>query len=230
MKLAVIPSLVLLASALAAPRPAPPASQLPLPPASGSLQFEPGTIEAGLDELLLRLAQLTGQELTMTLQTQQFLRQVKEPLENVETVPASEVYSFIEGLLSRQGVVIAPVTGGSRPILGVMAITASREMQLNPLYVGSDSLAELEAHPALLVRALMNLKNIDTRQLQTQLRQLTIDDTGVNQVVPVGELSLLLQGRGTDVASLAKAVLEADEAAGKNRLPAAPKTEEGGAK
>lgn len=39
--------------------------RLPLPAPSGPLSFEPGTKEIGIDELLARLAQLTGQELAI---------------------------------------------------------------------------------------------------------------------------------------------------------------------
>jgi hypothetical protein len=200
--------------------PAPAGGRLPLPPPRAALQFEPGMKEIGLDELVLRLAQLTGQELAMTPQTQQVLQQSSERLESTEPVPPEEVYAFVEGLLARQGVILAPVTGGSRPILGVSSPENSRSPMLDPLYVERDALPELEGHPALLVRFLVRLENIDARQVQTQLRQLLVDNTGTNQVVPVGELALILQGRAREVAGIAKLLLEADKAAAGRRAPA----------
>lgn len=226
MKLAFLLSLVLAGGALAPVRSVP-AAHLPLPPASAPLQFEPGTSEIRLDELLLRLAHLTGQELAMTAQTQQVLQQTKEPLETSGPVPAAEVYTFVEGLLVRQGILIAPVTGGTRPILGVQAVERGRDGPLDALYVSTDDLLELEAHPALLVRMFMDMKNVDTRQVQTQLRQLLVDNSGTSQIVPVGERGLILQGRGRDIAGLVKLLRESDKAAGERPpTPPAPAAEE----
>ncbi|MSR62185.1 MAG: hypothetical protein EXS08_07050 [Planctomycetes bacterium] len=228
MKLAALLSLVLAGGALAPAVPAP-ASHLPLPLAGADMTFEPGTTEITLDELLQRLAHLTGLELAMTAQTQQMLRSIKEPLEFAEPVPKDEVYSFVEAFLAHQGLVIAPITGGRRPILGVSASPAGgRDAPLDALYVDEADLAELELHPALLVRLLVQLKNIDTRQVQTQLRQLLVDNTGTSQIVPVGEHSLILQGRARDIAGLTQLLHEADKASAAR--PPAPANPEGPAK
>lgn len=205
----------------------PQVGRLPLPAPSGPLAFEPGTKEVGLDELLARLAQLTGQELVMTLQTRQVLAQVKEPLESATPVPREEVYAFVEALLARQGVLIAPLSGGTRPILGVHVMGGGRDLPLDPLYVRADALAELAGHAALHVRLLLNFENTDSRQLQTQLRQLLVDDTGTNQCVPVGDRGLILQGRASEMASLARLLLDADEATGKRPAPKPVAEEEG---
>ena len=53
-------------------------------------------------------------------------------------------------------------------------------------------LPELRRHPALLCQLVLTFENIDSRQLQTQLRQLLVDNSGMQQVVPAGERSLIL--------------------------------------
>ena len=220
MKLAALLSLVLAGGALA-PAVRAPESHLPLPLVGADLSFEPGTSEISLDELLQRLAHLTGLELAMSPQTRQQLQVTKEPLEHAEPVPAAEVYSFVEGLLARQGYMIAPITGGRRPILGVtLGQGAGRDGPLDALYVEEADLAELELHPALLVRLFIDMKNMDTRQVQTQLRQLLVDNNGTNQCVPVAEHGLILQGRARDVAGLTRLLREADKAAGERPRPA----------
>jgi len=78
------------------------------------------------------------------------------------------------------------------------------------------------------VRFLLNLENIDSRQLQTQLRQLLIDNSGARQCVPVGDRGVILQGPASEMASLARLLLDADAAAGKRPPPPAPKAEGGG--
>jgi len=220
MNLARILAVLVAGATPAGPLAAPGASNLPLPPVSAALEFGSGSNDVGLDELLQQLARLTGQELAMTVQAREALRASREPLEHTTPVPAGEVYTFVEGLLSRQGFVIAPITGGTRPILGVLSTGTGRDTGLDPLAVDASALGELAAHPALFVRVLIDLHNSDARQLQTQLRALVVDQSGMQQCVPVGELGLILQGKGRDVASLAKLVLAADEAAGKNHLPA----------
>ena len=199
-----------------------PPGGLPLPPARGPLVFEPGAKEIGFDELLQAFAQLTGQELTFGPQDAQMLAQMREPLENPAPVPTEEVYTFVEGLLARQSVVIVPLTGGTRPILGVYATGGGRSVAPEPLHVSSEHLPELAAHPALHVRLLFPLQHIDARQVQTQLRQITVDPANITQCVPVGELALILQGRAREVAGLAQVLKAADEHAGRTRLPVAP--------
>lgn len=148
------------------------------------------------------------------------LAQMKEPLESAAPVPKEEVYPFVEALLARNDVLIAPLTGGTRPILGVQVLPF-REGQLDALYVGLDMLPELATHSALHVRLLLNFENSDGRQVQTQLRQLLADTQ--SQCVPVGDRGLILQGRASAMASLARLLLDADEAAGKR--PPVPQAE-----
>jgi hypothetical protein len=156
----------------------------------------------------------------MTPQDRQQLTQMKEPLESAAPVPEEEVYSFVEGLLARNGTILAPLTGGTRPILAVRVIGGDRrDTGLDALYVQVEALSELATHPALFVRLLLNLEYTDSRQVQTQIRQLQTDDTGTTQYAPVGERGLILQGRASEMASLARLLLDADAAAGKRPPP-----------
>jgi len=221
-------ALALATTVTAGPTPAP--VGLPLPPARGPLVFDPGTKEVGLDVLLLRFAELTGQELAYGQMEGQQLQQTREPLESTEPVPPEEVYSFVEGLLARQGVVLAPLTGGTRPILGVYASMGRQGMNPDALLVSPDQLPELDAHPALLVRLLFTFQHTDARQVQTQLRQITVDPSNLTQVVPVGELGLLLQGRAREIAGLVRILKVADEHAGKTSLARPPQAGGEGAK
>ena len=188
---------------------------LPLPPPSGALVFEPETEQMAAADLLGELARLTGQELAMSAQARVQLAQAKVVLESGAPVPREEVYTFVEGLLVHQGVLLAPLTGGTRPILGVQMVGGGRDPQLLPLYVSLDARNELARHPALHVRLLLGFQHIDSRQVQTQLRQLLVDNAGTTQCVPVGDRGLILQGRASEMASLAQLLLDADAAAGR---------------
>jgi hypothetical protein len=86
--------------------------------------------------------------------------------------------------------------------------------------VESTQLAELESHPALFVRLMITFDNLDSRQFQTQLRQITVDLAGLKQVVPAGDRGLIIQGLGADSAALVKLLREVDAASAARPAPA----------
>jgi len=196
-------------AAQAAPR-----DVLALPPVQADLEFPPGATEVSLAWLLTELGRLSGQELTLVPGLQSQLEAFKEPIEILTPVPASEVYTFVEALLLQQNVLLAPLKGGKRPVLGVFggmnggAFSATAQ----PIGVGEEHLDDLDAHPAVFCQLVLTFKNIDSRQLQTQLRQLMVDNTGTQLCVPCGERGLLLQGSGMKVARLARLLVEVDRA------------------
>src|SRR5262249_33237752 len=73
----------------------------------------------------------------------------------------------------------------------------------SPTFVAPEDLDEYRDQPASLIITVLNFKNIDSRQLQTQLRQLLVDQTGSQQIVPARDRSLIMQGFGSYIASLA---------------------------
>lgn len=88
----------------------------------------------------------------------------------------------------------------------------------NPIFVSPTDLDEYLTQPATLIMTVLSFQNIDTRQLQTQLRQLLVDPTGSQNVVPAGERSLIMQGFGSYVASLAKLLKLVDEYSAQDAL------------
>jgi len=88
----------------------------------------------------------------------------------------------------------------------------------NPIFVSPVDLDEYLTQPATLIMTVLSFQNIDTRQLQTQLRQLLVDPTGSQNVVPAGERSLIMQGFGSYVASLAKLLKLVDEYSAQDAL------------
>lgn len=216
MRMTVLPSALLVLPLLIGG--APPEPGLPLPPAREGLVFEPGTSEVTLEFLLSALARSTGQELALHSEVRREFERTKVKLESAYQVPPEEVYSFVEGLLAPEGVVIAPLTGGKRPVLGVWAPPGGRASSLflqEPMPLAPAQYDEAARHPALLVRTVVVLEHIDARQLQTQLRQLLVDPTGIQNVVPAGERALLVQGRAAFVVGLARQLQEVDAAAGR---------------
>lgn len=186
-----------------------------LPRPTGALEF-PQDVEEDVRLLWLvqQLARLTGQELVMDVPTLQIIQQVKEPLEIRTPVPADEVYEFVEAMLVSNDFYLAPLKGGTRPMLGVYAIAPGRASAGTPRTVAVEpaQLAELERHPALYCQILVTFENVDTRQLQTQLRQIMVDQSGITQCVPCGDRTLLLQGVSWKLTGLARVLADVDRA------------------
>jgi hypothetical protein len=201
-----------------------PGERLSLPQAREGIAFPAGTSEVTLAALLDELARVTGQELALTAADRKELARQKVTLMHADAVPAAEVYGFVESMLAPLGVLISPLKGGERPVLAVVVpgVRGGGMMQLEPLPISSGQFDQAAEHPALLVRALLVLKHTDTRQLQTQIRQILVDPNGVQNVVPAGERAILLQGRASYIVALARQLLEMDEAVGRGeptRLP-----------
>ena len=158
----------------------------------------------------------------MDAQMREELDRAVEPLEFTTPVPVGEVYGFVEALLTQHEVFLAHVKGGARPVLAVFG-GQTRNVPRSPVVVPDADIEQLAGHPALLCQIVLHFENVDSRQLQTQLRQLLADQTGMLQVVPCGERSLLLQGPGSYLAGLARLLHDVDRASAAR--PSAPVTE-----
>lgn len=199
-----------------------------LPPVRAALEFPPAAKSVSMGWLVSELGRLTQQELTLSEVLRGELEKALEPLEITTPVPAEEVYAFVEGLLAQRQVFIAPVKGGTRPVLGVYGGAEARaHFGVRPVVVEAAQMELLAEHPALFCQLLLNFENIDSRQLQTQLRQMMVDNTGFQQVVPCGERGLLLQGAGQTLLGLAMALREVDRASAPRPVPAPSSPEPG---
>lgn len=185
-----------------------------LPPASGPLavpQFEAEGLTLG--DLLREFAELTDQHLVMTEQTRQVMQQTPVVMGGTKEIPAAEVYSFVEGLLTFHGFFTARLKGGQRPLLGVYwsrdnsvagIATAPR------LTVPAEELGSYADHPAFLIQTVLELSYMDTRQLSTSLRGM-LRDTNTQTLLAVGEHGIVLAGTGQWVAEMASVMRAADE-------------------
>lgn len=196
-----------------------------LPPVRAALEFPAGASEVTLGWLADELARLSGQELTMRPEVRQQLEMSREPLEITAPVPAREVYAYVEGMLAAQGMLVAPVKAGERPVLGVYGTPrrAPEQGEMRPVVIEPGEVEALADHPALLCQVMLVFENIDSRQLQTQLRQLLVDGSGVQQCVPAGDRGLLLQAPGARLLGLVRVLREVDLApAARPRVAPAP--------
>lgn len=203
-----------------------PAEPLPLSPARADLAFAPDKSEVRLSELVSELARVTGQEIVMESHLAQAFRSVRVTLPSPDPIAAGEAYVFVEHHLAAQGVWLAPVTGGTRPVLGMSPWI--RDDFLQPVAISVAQLDLAAQHEALPVRVLVPLRNVDPNVLCKELRP-SRDEGKEGEwvlVVPAGRHALLLQGRATTVVALARRALETDQAAARGEPES--QTPEGG--
>jgi hypothetical protein len=172
-----------------------------------------------MHELVLALARITGVELALDPLTQQELQQSRVALVRDAPVPGRRSVRVRRELPGPPGLravrAQARRTSDPRRVRpGVATVEHSRAAVRRRV-----DLPLLEDHAALFVRVVVTFRNIDTRQLQTQLRQLLVDASGLRQCVPAGERSLILQGLGRETLSLVQLLREVDAA---SVAPSAP--------
>jgi general secretion pathway protein D len=179
---------------------------------------EDATEQLPLLDFVKLCQEATGFNFTYDPGTGQLLQGAKVVMLGTKTIPKSEFYNFFQIQLFINDFVCLEVGPPQIRVILIQSLASAGQARgggsalgKNPTFVAPQDLSDYVDQPAQLIITVLNFKNIDTRQLQTQLRQLLVDQTGSQQVVPAGERSLIMQGFGSYVASLANLLLLVDE-------------------
>ncbi len=167
--------------------------------ASESLRIE-SSAELSLHALLSRLAELTGQTLTMSPEVAQKLQTSRVKFDRAVSVPAEEAYLFVEAFLVEPHLTIAPVAGASPPALGVY--TGQELTRETHLDIPQKEVQAYSGHSALLVRTVIDLGTIDPGPLMQTLRALVVGIMRQSMQV-LDENKVELTGTGQWVADMA---------------------------
>jgi hypothetical protein len=178
-----------------------------------------------LDAVLNQMQTVTDLHVVVTPEISALLSKIPSGLSQPLEIPASHVYSSVENLLAQNGFVLVLLQSEQPILVGVQSVMEQSPkrawvVQQNDLDVVAD-------HPALIVSTIVMLSNVDARQLANSMRQI-IQDPRSQQIVPVGDGNgVLLTGRGTEVAALAKQFLAFDESEGRTRAERAKQAADG---
>ncbi|MSR64021.1 MAG: hypothetical protein EXS08_16480, partial [Planctomycetes bacterium] len=161
----------------------------------------------------------TGFNFTYDSTTEGALKTAKVVMLGTKRIPKSEFYDFFQIQLFINDFVCLEVGPPQIKVILIQSITqqaggrtgGGSALGKSPTYVMPTDLEDYKDQPAALIITVLNFKNIDTRQLQTQLRQLLVDVSGSQQIVPAGEHSLIMQGFGSYIASLGKLLQLVDQ-------------------
>jgi general secretion pathway protein D len=167
----------------------------------------------------VKLAQeATGLNFTYDPQTATKLQSAKVVMLGTKTIPKSEFYNFFQIQLFINDFVCVEIGPPQISVIMIQDLSASTQraggggaLSKSPTFVSPNDLDEYLNQPASLIITVLNFENMDSRQLQTQLRQLTVDPTNSQQIVPAGERSLIMQGFGSYIASLARLLRLVDQ-------------------
>ena len=158
-----------------------------------------------ISDLLGAFSRATGMTIVSDEPTRRMLESNCGLNQDVE-VPAAQVYSFTESVLSYHGFLLYHLRSDSPRLLGVTHPRALNDSSgpIKPVYVPLDALNTWKDHPAFLVQTMLSLDHVDVRTLSNSMRAV-FNDARTQQLVPLGNSNSLLV---TAPASMATNIVE----------------------
>lgn len=221
----------LLGAQPAAAQDVPPPEEPPIPPIQEEgdfyiLNFSEDPEELiNLEQFVNICQEATGLTFTYNDQTRTQLQSLKVFFYGTKRVPKEDFYSFFQILMFINEFVCVEV---GPPHISVILIQAlggaprggATNIKQRTLHVGPDDLEKYADQPATLITTVLNLPNVDVRQLTTTMRGL-LTDTNTQSILAAGEHSVILQGFGSYVASLAQLlyIVDRESALGEEEPP-----------
>jgi hypothetical protein len=176
----------------------------------------PGSDKTPLMDVVTEFERVTGIRAVIMADTRAMLMKLPTGLTEPLDVPASRVYSTVETMLAESGFVIT-LLQAEPPILVGIATIVQGGRQGKPLTPANVDLDVAAKHPALLTTLVVTLPHTNVRDLSNSMRQM-FQDPQSQQIIPVGNSnSILLTGRGGEVAKIARMLLEVDAAEARNQ-------------
>jgi type II secretion system protein D len=182
------------------------------------------TEQLNLEEFVLLCQEATGLNFTYNDQTQAVLRQGKLVMFGTKRVPKKDFYAFFQIQMFINDFVCVEV---GPPHISVILIQSLQQGQRGAanirqkaINVAPENLESYADQPATLITTVLYLPNTEVRQLSTSLRAL-LTDQNTQTMLPAGEHSVILQGFGSYVASLARLlqIVDAESAIESEILP-----------
>ena len=163
----------------------------------------------------VKVCQLTtGRNFTYDSQTGGLLQSTKAVMLGPKRIPKADFYEFFQIQLFINEFVCIEVGPPRLALVLIQGLQANARgqptLKQRTVQVLPQDLPDYRDKPATLITTVLNFTNLDTRQLQANLRTL-VTDTNTTSVIPVGERSLILQGFGSYVAALAELLALVDE-------------------
>ncbi len=172
------------------------------------LNFSRNTQERlNLEEFVMLCQEATGLNFTYNDQTQQALQQAPLVMFGTKRVRKQDFYPFFQIQMFINDFVCVEVGPPHISVILIQSIAQGQRGAVNirqkAINVAPENLEEYVDQPATLITTVLYLPNTEVRQLSTSLRAL-LTDQNTQTMLPAGEHSVILQGFGSYVASLAR--------------------------
>ncbi len=187
------------------------------------LYFEEGTEnDEGLKlEAFVKLCQeATGINFTYNDTTRGLLRNAKLQMFGRKRIPKGDFFSFFQIMMIINDFVCTKIGPDHLSVWLIQSLSGNRQGQTlkkDAVYVAPDQLDRYADQPAVLIHTVVDLPNVDARQLSTSLRQM-FPDQQTQSILPVSGSSLILTGFGSDVAAMVRMLRFVDKAAADQTL------------
>ena len=156
----------------------------------------------------------TGRNFTPGPGTDDLLSQANVVMFGPKRIPKEDFYQFFQIQMFINDFVCVEVGPPHISLILIQSLQGGPRSTTNikqrSTYVLPEDLPDYEDQPATLITTVITLKNIDTRQLTTSLRGL-LTDTNTQTLLSAGDRSVILQGFGSYIASLAQLLKIVDE-------------------
>jgi hypothetical protein len=191
------------------------ASQDPFPlPKSGLALEADKDGPLTLAEVLTEFQRVTGVHVVATSETAATLSKVQAGLSLPLEIPPARVYSTVETLLSQNDYFITLLQTEEPIMIGIQS-SLSKQMATRLWFTSAADIDSVADHPALMVSTMVTLQNVNVRDLSNSLRQM-FQNPIVQQVIPMGgSNTVLLSGRGGEVAGLVRLLRTLDDEEGR---------------
>jgi hypothetical protein len=169
--------------------------------------------EVRLLAVLEEFARVTGQNLLLNPEARTMLGNMSTGLSRSVEVPPAEVYSFVEALLVSNDFLLLQLSDEEPRLLSVHSLRGkgSESLRMKALSVPAAEVAQYAGHPALLIQTMLTLPTLDVRHVTNSMRSLLVDSNS-QLLIPIGDTnSMILVGRGSEIAALTAMLQQADE-------------------
>ncbi len=198
-----------------------PNTQFEIPPIQEEGEFyvlnfseDPGQTVT-LEDFVKLCQEATQKNFTYSDETQSQLGGKNVRMFGMKRIPKDDFYRFFQIMMFIHDFVTVEVGPRHLTVVVIQSLTGSGAQRQNikqkTLYVLPEELDEYKDQPAVLITTVLNLPNLDVRQIPTTLRPLISDQTTQNLLAVGNSNSLLLTGFGSQVASWAKLLRFVDE-------------------
>ncbi len=204
--------LFLVGCALGAPARTTAPAQQPFPTPSEGIEITAAGDDGGISlaDVLRDFCRVSGQNFSMSPETRNALESTPVGLLASVQVPAAQVYSFVEGLLIRNGFVVARLQSEAPALLGLYSSQERRDRSAGEqaMRVSRDQLTPFGAHPALLIRTVVDVHPASAKEVAGALRGLAADHSLYRVLQSGSPTSVIVEGPGSWVVDVVATIDE----------------------